>query len=197
MSPTCTLLLTCSRAPSEAMLEQARRLFAARKDAAILLVAHGDRELQADTIRDFADSHPGVELLLHTRRDSTDGALAAGVKMAGTDWIAWVDLDRHGGISVENAAAAMSGTDDIANVDWFRAEYGMLVFTREAWAKLRRVPWSSRVLPELLEQAGLKERALPGPAGHRSHWAHRWHNLYIRQAERFGLAAHSWDRARA
>lgn len=197
MSPTCTLLLTCSRAPHQAMLDQALRLMAARPGAAVLLVAHGDHEAQADALRDFADHHPGVDLLLHTRRESADRALSAGVAAARSDWIAWVDLDRHVDISIEAACAATEGIENPGGLDWFRAEFGLLVFPRDAWGKIRRIPWTSRVLPELLEQAGLKESALPSRAGHRRDWAHRLHSLYIRQAGWFGWANHGWNRARA
>lgn len=193
MPSTCTLLLTLSRTPCESAMATAGSLLAACAGQPAVLVAHGDREAQEEAVREFADQHPSLDLLMHTRRESTDGALAAGVAMAKTDWIAWIDLDRTALTAADLPAmrSAIVACAD-AGPDGFLQAQGLLLFPREAFGKLGNVPWKSRVMPELLEQSGLRERS-PHASSAWTHWLHR---LYARFASRFARRGHSWSRAR-
>lgn len=195
MSPTCTLLLTLSKVPSPALKRRLQELMAANAALPVLLVAHGDREAQEDGLRELGDACPALGLLRHTHHESTDQALAAGIAGIGSEWLAWIDLDRHADALGDTLSDAVAGTDDTSRLDWFRSQDGAIVFPRETWAKLRRLPWMSRVLPELLEQAGLTERTSPGRRSPGGGWIHALHALYI-QAARLARPEPSWHRAR-
>ncbi|MFT3806161.1 hypothetical protein [Arenimonas sp.] len=151
-------MLTLSKTPSPDLLASLDRLLAAASGLPVLLVAHGDGETQDERLRSFADARPSLNLLMHARRVSTDQAMKAGLATATTAWVAWVDLDRRHVDADSILATAIAGTDDVASLDWFRAENGVLVFPCDAWAKLPRMSWMTHVLPELLEQAGLVRR---------------------------------------
>lgn len=194
MSPTCTLLLTLSKPPSPALRPRLQELMAANAGLAVLLVAHGDRDAQEDGLRELGDACPALGVLRLTRHESTDQALAAGIAGIGSEWLAWIDLDRHAGALGETLSKAIAGTDDTSRLDWFRAQDGAIVFPRETWAKLRRLRWMSRVLPELLEQGGLVERPPPGRRSFGSGGLHALHALYI-QAARLARPVPSWHRA--
>lgn len=195
MSPTCTVLLTLSKPPSPVLRQRVQEIMAANASISVLLVAHGDREAQEDGLRELGDACPALGVLRHTRHESTDQALAAGIAGIGSEWLAWIDLDRHADALGEILCNAIAATEDTSRLDWFRSQDGAIVFPREAWAKLRRLPWMSRVLPELLAQAGLVERTSPGRRSLGSGGIHALHSLYI-QAARLARPQPSWRRAR-
>lgn len=129
----------------------------------VLVVGCGPPGAAEDLLRDLSGNHPRLRVLLHRRAVSRTEALCAGVAAARTPWIVLPGA----GDPLVSPIAAVPGPD----VDCVPLGDGSVLFSREAFARLRPIPGMARWLSDLFACSGL--RVVPAGATPPASWLRR------------------------